>query len=216
MKIKNELILSAIVLTPFIYLAYIWNELAEKIPMHWNIKGEIDRFGDKEELILIPILFPLFVYIIFLILPRFDSKNKIEKMGKKYQNLKTLLTIFMSVLAVFIIYMAKNQTAANINSIVLLIGALYIILGNYFQTIQTNYFIGIRTPWTLKNKTVWKDTHKIGGKLWFLGGFIVALSSLFLEKTENFILFMIITGAIVIVPIVYSYFQYKKINNLTL
>ena len=211
MKLKREIPLIAIVLLPFIYLAYIWNELPEKVPMHWNIKGEIDRFGNKTELLLIPIFLPLLVYLIFLIVPKIDPKNKISKMGNKYQHIKILLTTFMSILALFIIYTAKNQSFANPNYIVLFIGILYIILGNYFKTIKANYFIGIRTPWTLENETVWKETHKLGGKMWFVGGIIVVTSSLILEKQLNFILFMIITGIIIIVPITYSYFKFKKL-----
>jgi len=211
MKLKREIPLITIVLLPFIYLAYIWNELPEKVPMHWNIKGEIDRFGEKSELLLIPILLPLLTYIIFLIVPKIDPKNKISKMGNKYQHIKILLTTFMSILALFIIYTAKNQSFANPNYIVLIIGVLYIILGNYFKTIKANYFIGIRTPWTLENETVWKETHKLGGKMWFVGGIIVVSSSLILEKQLNFTLFMIITGIITIIPIAYSYFKFKNL-----
>ena len=205
MNLKKELPLIAIVLLPFVYLAYIWNQLPEKVPMHWNIKGEIDRYGDKIELIIIPILLPLLVYVIFLVVPKIDPKNKLNKMGNKLQTIKVLLTTFMSILALFIIYSAKNQSFTNPNYIVLLIGILYIILGNYFKTIKANYFIGIRTPWTLENETVWKETHKLGGKMWFVGGIIVVLSSLILDKRPNFTIFLIITGIITIIPIVYSY-----------
>lgn len=210
MKLKKEIPLIVIVLLPFIYLAYIWNQLPEKVPMHWNIKGEIDRYGEKTELLLIPFLLPFLVYIIFLVIPKIDPKNKLNKMGNKLQTLKVLMTTFMSVLALFIIYSAKNQSFANPNYIVLLIGVLYIILGNYFKTIKANYFIGIRTPWTLENETVWKETHKLGGKMWFIGGIIVVLSSLILDKQPNFTLFLIITGIISIIPIVYSYIIFKN------
>ncbi|WP_370409044.1 SdpI family protein [Tenacibaculum dicentrarchi] len=213
MKLKNEIPLIAIVSLPFIYLAYIWNELPEEVPMHWNIKGEIDRYGEKIELLLIPILLPLLIYIIFLVVPKIDPKNKISKMGNKYQHIKILLTTFMSILALFIIYTAKNQSFANPNYIVLLVGISYIILGNYFKTIKANYFIGVRTPWTLENETVWKETHKLGGKMWFVGGIIVVISSLILNKQLNFTLFMIITGIITIVPIVFSYFKFKEIRK---
>jgi uncharacterized membrane protein len=210
MNLKKELPLITIVLLPFIYLAYIWNQLPEKVPMHWNIKGEIDRYGEKMELIIIPILLPLLVYIIFLVVPKIDPKNKLNKMGNKLQTIKVLLTTFMSILALFIIYSAKNQSFANPNYIILLIGVLYIILGNYFKTIKANYFIGIRTPWTLENETVWKKTHKLGGKLWFVGGIIVVLTSLILDKEPNVTVFLIITGIITIIPIVYSYIIFKN------
>jgi len=210
MNLKKELPLIAIVLLPFVYLAYIWNQLPEKVPMHWNIKGEIDRYGDKIELIIIPILLPLLVYVIFLVVPKIDPKNKLNKMGNKLQTIKVLLTTFMSILALFIIYSAKNQSFTNPNYIVLLIGILYIILGNYFKTIKANNFIGIRTPWTLENETVWKETHKLGGKMWFVGGIIVVLSSLILDKRPNFTIFLIITGIITIIPIVYSYLLFRN------
>ena len=210
MKLKKELPIIAIVLLPFIYLAYIWNQLPEKVPVHWNSLGEIDRYGEKIELLLIPILLPLLVYVIFLIVPRIDPKNKLHQMGNKLQTIKTLMVVLMSVLALFILYSAKNQSFDNPNYMVLLIGVLYIILGNYFKTIKPNYFIGIRTPWTLENETVWKDTHRLGGKMWFIGGIIVVLSSLMLDHKQNFTLFLITTTILALVPVVYSYIRFRK------
>lgn len=210
MTLKKELPLIGIVLLPFLYLAYIWNQLPEKVPMHWNIKGEVDRYGEKIELIIIPILLPLLVYIIFLVVPKIDPKNKLNNMGNKLQTIKFILTTFMSILALFILYTSKNETYANPNYIVLLVGVLYIIFGNYFKTIKANYFIGIRTPWTLENEIVWKKTHQLGGKLWFAGGIIVVISSLILAKGMNFTIFLIITGIITIIPIIYSYLIFKN------
>jgi len=157
--------------------------------------------------------FKKITYIIFLIVPKIDPKNRISKMGNKYQHIKILLTTFMSILALFIIHSAKNQSFLNLNYIVLLIGILYIIFGNYFKTIKANYFIGIRTPWTLENEVVWKATHKLGGKMWFIGGIIIVIASLILGKKTNFALFIIITGIIIIIPIAYSYVKFKKIEK---
>lgn len=210
MNLKKELPILAIVLLPFIYLAYVWNELPSKVPMHWNIKGEIDRYGDKSELIIIPFLLPLLVYLIFLVVPKIDPKNKLNKMGGKLQAIKFLLTTLMSILALFIIYTAKNQSFTNPNYIVIIIGVLFIVIGNYFKTIKPNYFIGIRTPWTLENETVWKKTHKLGGKMWFIGGILIVILSLILNKSLSFTIFMIITGVITIIPIAYSYLIYRN------
>jgi len=213
MNLKREIPLFAIVLLPFAYLAIIWNQLPDRVPIHWNIKGEIDRYADKADLLWIPILLPLLTYIILLVVPKIDPKNKLSKMGKKFQNLKFVLTIFMSALALFIIYSAEVRSLTNPNYVLLLIGILYIILGNYFQTIRANYFIGIRTPWTLENETVWKKTHQIAGVMWFVGGIIVVISSLVLENQINLTLFLIITGIITTVPIIYSYFKFQHLKN---
>jgi uncharacterized membrane protein len=213
LSFQKELPLIAIVLLPFIYLGYIWNTLPDKVPMHWNLQGEVDRYGDKSEMILIPFLLPFLVYIIFLLVPIIDPKDRLKNMGQKYQHLKIILTTFMSVLALFVIYSIKNQSIGNPNYIILLLGALYIILGNYFKTIKANYFIGIRTPWTLENETVWNETHRLGGKMWFIGGLIVVFSSLILGKQLNFILFILVTLVITLVPIIYSYVRFKQHKN---
>jgi uncharacterized membrane protein len=111
-----------------------------------------------------------------------------------------------------IIYSIKNESIFNPNFIILLVGALYLVLGNYFKTIKPNYFIGIRTPWTLEDKNVWDKTHTLGGKMWFIGGLMVVISSLILEVKMNLNLFFIISTIIFVVPIVYSYFTYKNKN----
>jgi len=208
--IRKELPLLVIVLLPFIYLASIWHQLPEQVPLHWNLEGEIDRYGNKIELILIPILLPLLIYSIFLIIPKIDPKNKLTKMGNKYQSIKIILTSFMSVLALFILYSVKKQSITNPNFIIISLGVLFIILGNFFKTIKPNYFLGIRTPWTLESETVWKETHIMAGKLWFIGGVIIIFSSLILNSETNSIVFFTITGIITIVPIIYSYLQFNK------
>ena len=207
--LKKELPIIAIVLLPFIYLAYIWDKLPTNVPIHWNIVGEIDGYGNKAILILIPILLPLLIYVIFLVIPNIDPKNKLNKMGNKFQNIKVLLTVFMSVLALFIIYSSKNQSFANPNYIIFGMGFLFMILGNYFKTIKPNYFLGIRTPWTLENETIWKKTHNMAGKMWFIGGMVILFASLVLSNQPNLVVFLIITGIITIVPILYSYIQFR-------
>ena len=210
MNIKKELPLIGIVLLPFLYLAYIWSELPEKVPVHWNAKGEIDRYGDKLELILIPLLLPVLVYVIFLVVPKIDPKKNLNKMGNKLHTLKLLMTTLMSILALFILYSAKNQSIENSNYVFIIIGILYIILGNFFKTIKANYFIGIRTPWTLESESVWKETHKLGGKLFFIGGILVVLSALFLNNETNFFVFLSLTTILALVPIIYSYILFKR------
>ncbi|MBO6532054.1 SdpI family protein [Allomuricauda sp.] len=210
MNLKKELPLIGIVLLPFVYLAYIWNQLPAQVPMHYNIEGEIDRYGNKSELILIPIMTSLLIYLIFLAVPYIDPKKQIQKMGGKYDTLKFIITTFMSILALFIIYTAKNQTLTDPDYILLGCGVLFLILGNYFKTLKANYFIGIRTPWTLESESVWKATHKLAGKIWFLGGLLIILSCLILDGKTNFIVFMCITAIMVLVPVLYSYLLFRK------
>jgi len=213
MKLKKELPILIIVLLPFLYLAYIWQSLPEKVPAHWNLKGEIDRWGDKDELILIPFLLPAFIYLILSVVPKIDPKKRIEKMGNKFYHLKFIMVSFMSVLALYILYSAEQKTTSNIAGVFALIGFLVMVLGNYFKTLKPNYFIGIRTPWTLENESVWKETHHMAGKLWFVGGILMVLAALVVPSPFNFYVFMCITAVIVIIPLAFSYIKFKSLST---
>jgi len=210
MKLKQEIPLILIVILPLLYVSYVWNLIPETVPIHWNVKGEIDKYGNKITHLLIISLLPVFVYTLFLIMVKIDPKKKLDKMGNKFQKLKFLLVVIFSTLSICLIYFTKNQSPLNPNYIFFLIGVLFIILGNYSKTLKPNYFLGIRTPWTLESESVWKKTHKIGGILMFIGGFSVAFSSLILNAQFNWKFLLIVIGIISILPILYSFYIFKK------
>ncbi len=211
-SLKSEIMCIGLVLLPLIYLAIVWTELPDIVPMHWNVAGEVDGWGSKSTLLLMPFLLPFLVYAIFLLIQKFGPSEKLDKMGKKFAALKFILVLFMSVLAVFIIYSASHGEVARPTFIFVLLGLLFAALGNFFKTIQPNYFLGIRTPWTLKHPAVWKSTHELGGKLWFVGGLIIALTALVSTSLVAIISMISVIAIITIVPIVHSYLAAKKLK----
>lgn len=210
-NIKKEIPYLLIALLPFAYLIYIWPSLPQRVPMHWNGSGEIDRWGDKSETLIIPILMSAVVYIVFLMAPKIDPKRKLQNMGHKLDNFRLALTCFMSVLSIYILYCIKNING-DPKLLLPLLGLLFVFFGNYMKTMKPNYFIGFRTPWTLENETVWKKTHQLGGNLWFIGGILTMLTFLLHGKTQ-FYTFIGITVVISIIPIIYSYIEFQKIKN---
>ena len=212
-NLKKELPIIGFVLLPFIYLSYLWNSLPEKVPIHWNYKGEIDGWGTKYSLIGVLFLFPVFTYVLMLLIPKIDPKKRIEFMGGKYYQIKFVLVVFMSVLALYIIHSSNSQTLSSPSMVLVLIGLLFMALGNYFKVIKQNYFLGIKTPWTLESEEVWKLTHILAGKFWIIGGLLITILSLILPENVNFYIFITITAIISILPIGYSYLIFKKLNN---
>jgi len=212
-NLKKELPIIGFVLLPFIYLAYLWNSLPEKVPIHWNYKGEIDNWGTKYSLIGILFLLPVLTYVLMLVIPKIDPKKRIELMAGKYYQIKFVLVVFMSVLALFIIHSSISQTLSSPSMVFVLIGLLFMTLGNYFKVIKQNYFLGIKTPWTLESEEVWKLTHILAGKLWIVGGLLIVIFSLVITENINFYIFISITAIISIVPIVYSYLIFKKLKK---
>jgi len=209
-KYLKESVFWILILLPFVYLLTIWKTLPELVPTHFDLLGNPNGWSDKNGLILLIGGMGIGTYILMLLIPKFDPKKKIEQMGDKYYSLRLLLTIFMSLLSIYILY-AGNGSKINPNLVIALIGALYAILGNYFQTLKPNYFIGIRTPWTLENEQIWKKTHRLAGRLWIAGGLLTIIISFLINSNLVIVIFFgIITTIIVLVPLVFSYTEFQK------
>lgn len=110
--------------------------------------------------------------------------------------------------------MKSFDLEADVGQFVLVsIGILIAITGNYMNSIKPNYFIGIRTPWTLENPDVWKKTHRFASKLWIIGGVLMTISAFtpFLKDS-----LFVIVGAVLIlavIPFIYSYRLFNKLKN---
>ena len=210
-NLKKELPLLLLSVLPTFFLAYVWKNLPAQVPLHWDISGEVNRYGSKWELIYI-VLLPIFLYVLFLVIPLIDPKKRIDAMGNKFYNIRLITALFMAVLFTFIIYSTKEESLGNPNYILMIIGAFFVLLGNYFKTIKPNYFVGIRTPWTLENEIVWKKTHKLAGKLWVGGGLFIIVFCFLLNHEPALIVFLCITAIITLVPVIHSFLQFKKMT----
>jgi uncharacterized membrane protein len=67
----------------------------------------------------------------------------------------------------------------------ILIGLLYIIMGNVMPKLRFNYVAGIRTPWTLSDEKVWDKTHRFSGPVFILSG-VALIACAFIVGTEYF------------------------------
>lgn len=209
----KEIPLLLVLAAPLIYLALVWSDLPAQVPMHYNIEGEVDRYGSKNEMLIVIGALCIVPYLIMLVIPKLDPKGKIAAMGNKYQRLKFVMVMFMSALAVYFLYFTSKGGNAPPNGPIALISLFLAVLGNYFQSVRPNYFIGIRTPWTLENETVWRDTHRLAGRIWLVSGILLAALSFFLEAK---IFMPVFIGALVcmtLVPIVYSYVKFREVKK---
>lgn len=204
-------------ITPIAWLAASWNSLPEKVALHFDLKGNPDRYGDKTELLVMTLILTAMSIGLFFLLSniyRIDPKKYAAENKDRLIRLAFVISIFMSALSCFIIYSsAKGGFELGINYVFAGVGLLFCFIGNYMHTIKPNYFAGIRVPWTLNNEENWRKTHLLAGKIWFAGGLVLALLCLLLPGTISTIVFFTLTMILVIIPVVYSYRLYKKNNE---
>ena len=213
-KYLKESFLWFFIVLPFIYLATIWNQLPIEVPIHFGIAGNADNWSTKLFLLFIPCSLGFGIYILMLIMPYIDPKKKIYQMGEKYYLMRLLTTIFISALSIFILNKSNSGSMKNPTMLIALIGGFIAIMGNYFQTVKPNYFLGIRTPWTLEDEQVWKNTHRMAGRIWMVSGILIVILSFLIKSNSSMILiFLFITIIISIIPIIYSYTEFKKLKS---
>jgi len=215
--LKN-LFLLALAVSPYIYLYFIWQQLPDRVPIHFNYEGVADNWSGKNFLFFLPTGLGAFIYLLMLVLPYIDPKKKIQQMGQKYTSLHFALTVLFSLLSFYLLYVTKAGSIKNLSLMFAIIGIMLALFGNYFQTVRPNYFIGVRTPWTLENDNVWKKTHHFAGRLWMVSGILITILSFIISS--NLLLVIIFTTLIAImalIPIVFSYTEFqkeKKTSNL--
>lgn len=209
--LKKDWVSLVILSLPFMYLGYIWNELPDEVPLHWNLQGEIDRYGAKSELWLLPVFTSLLIYVILTVVPVIDPKKRVAEMGAKFGQLKIVMVAIMSALAIVIIHTTAHQEMVSPKLIVVIIGVLISLLGGFMKYIKPNYFIGIRTPWTLESPEIWDKTHQFGGILFLLAGIVIVGAGLLTETELAFKTTVFSTVSVALISIVYSFIQYKKL-----
>jgi len=192
---------------------YFYPRLPETVPSHWNYVGEVDGWSSRfTAAIGIPIMMAG-MYLLFLALPLIDpKKEKYLLFGKVYRIFKNMILGFL-----LIIYFAVGLSGLGYSIPVgvlvpVMVGLLFIVLGNYLGKIKQNWFVGIKTPWTLSSEEVWNKTHRVGGKLFILAGVVIGATP-FLPAYLRLPLFAFALAGLLGGTIGYSYLLYRKNNQ---
>ena len=202
---KKEMILSVVLcLLPIVLGLVLWNELPDKVPTHFDLNNAPNGYSSTAFAVF---GLPCFMAALDALLlfglksdPRADKHSKV---------LDRIMLWFIPALGLLITPMclfAAMGRKVNIALVIqLLIGALFIVTGNYLPKCRRNYTMGIKLPWTLNDDDNWNYTHRIGGFVWVAAGFLLLIVS-FLGNP--WLMFGIIFAA-VLIPTAASYIYYR-------
>ena len=203
-----------VIIIPAIYLVAVWNSLPETIALHFDLRGNPDRFGSKNELITTTIILIVANAVVYLILTniyRIDPKRYAAENKGRLHRIGFAVCVFMSAVLCLVIYSGSHGNVKFSTRLMLAgIGLLFALIGNYMHNIKPNYFAGFRLPWTLENPENWRKTHLLGGKLWFVAGVLIAIICLILPPDVGLIVFFSIMMVVILIPAIYSYRLYRK------
>ena len=204
---KTLIIASIVTVLPALIGILCWDRLPDVMATHFGINNEADGFSSKA--------FAVFglpaVLLAILWLVAFVTSN-----DPKRQNISPkMFTLGLWIAPVLSLVVAATMYPVNLGYAVdipffaeLLIGLLFIVVGNYLPKARQNYTIGIRIPWTLANEENWNRTHRLAGYLWMICGVLMILLCLTrllpAPWTVGLLLIM------VLVPCVYSYWLHAR------
>lgn len=199
---------SAVIVLPLLAALIFWNKLPTTIPIHWNAAGQVDGYGSKTMAFLLMPAILLAVQCLCVLVTTLDRRTK-------EQNRKPLVLVLWIIPIINLVTQALMLSAALGYSpdvttwFCILLGAMFVLIGNYLPKCKQNRFLGIKIKWTLQSEENWDATHRFGGKVWVIGG-IGFFLCLLIPSHIRFIPVMILIALLVILPFVYSYRYHKK------
>ncbi|MBO0939917.1 alpha/beta fold hydrolase [Fibrella sp. HMF5335] len=207
---SREALLIGLCLVPLLYLASIWNSLPPEVPTHFDTHGQPNGYSSRKGFFFLIAIISLLQYPLLRALPHVDPNKKLG--GASYERIRLIITLFFALLATLLVYLAHTKMTGGLLTTLLLstMSLLMAALGNVILTVPQNYFVGIRTPWTLASEANWRKTHRLGGRLWLVGGLVAFVAMLVLPDSWKFPVFMAIVGLLTMIPVGYSYNLFRK------
>ena len=205
---KALLLSSAVILLPILVGVAVWNQLPSQMPTHWGLDGSVDGWSGKAFAVIGLPLILLAVHWLCVWGSSLDSRN--QGQNRKVTGLVLWICPVLSLFASGMMYAAALDLDINFVTVpLLLMGAMFVAIGNYLPKCKQNYTIGIRIPWTLQDEKNWNATHRVGGRIWVAGG-VLLLAGCALPEQMAVALMILLIPILAAAPILYSWRYHKK------
>ncbi len=143
--------------------------IPERVPVHWNLAGQVDRYGSKWEGLLFVPIFMLVLATVFALIGVVAGKRLRPNTVRALNIVSAALVAFM--VAIHSLILSGNPQGIPAMMPAFLTGLL-MVLGFAIKGVEPNPFVGIRVPWTMNSPTTWRKTHDRASKLWIFGGLL--------------------------------------------
>lgn len=207
--------------------AIVLQFMPDSVPMHYDLAGNIDRWGSKYENIIFPVIILLLSLHWHLFTAHYEkkaAKASVEKeCAEALSNAKVMKIVGVSMAAMFTVmqgfilynaYMEANVNAArtyvDIGKIFyILIGVMLIILGNYMPKTKKNHIAGVRVSWSMYNDATWMKSNRFGGVSIMIAGLSIIITTVFVRSAIAVVLLLVYILVATAITLIYSHKIYK-------
>ena len=209
MKNKKWILPTLLCLLPIVAYLALYDQLPDMIPSHFNAEGVVDGYMSKDTAVYLPSLLMAGVQLLCVFAMNTDPKR--ENYARQLKSLTLWICPVLSILLnAFIIMICLGVDIRMEMVTPLMIGVLFVIIGNYLPKVKQNYTMGIKIPWTLNSVENWNKTHRFAGFVFVLMGLWMIAASV-LKLNMMWVMIPALTGTFM--PMIYSYLLYRKGNG---
>ena len=184
----------------------VMNQLPERVPIHWGINGQIDGYTNRTVAVwLVPVIL-VGVWLLLAFISQLDPLNKnYASMSETVRRFNNAIVLFLCLVHVVVLMNALGWQVSMPRILLIGTGMLFVILGNELGRLRRNSWFGIRLPWTMTDEDVWRQSHRVGGRIMLVAGLLMVIVSLITPLMAMMWLFMVIVFGMTIGLIGYSY-----------
>ena len=207
---KTDALALGMIVAMFLLAAIVWQWAPNQIPVHWNWSGQPDRLGGRFEGLLLLPLAAAGIYALLRFLPRIDPRRRnYDAFAGPFAIIRTAVVgLLFGIDAVVLLWIRGEHT--HLNTLVAAeFGVALLVMGNYLPKVKSNWFVGVHTPWTLSSEASWRQTHRLAGWLFTVGGSLTFVTAFVRPGLAQ----VVLIGTLAVAAgtsIVYSYFAWKS------
>ena len=205
---KTMILTSILILLPILAGIVLWNQLPDQVATHFGYGGEADGWSSKAFAVFgLPALL-LAIHLLCTYVTGTDPKY--DRYPEKMKKIVLWICPVVSCIGAYTTYAnALGKDLSNMGSwVMLILGVVFVVVGNYLPKVKQNYYLGIKLPWTYASEENWNKTHRLGGKVWVVGGILFIINAFLNVKGLEIVL----GAAMILIPTVYSYLYSRKEN----
>jgi uncharacterized membrane protein len=176
-----------VVITALILAGAVWIAVrgpTGPLPMHFDINGRADRWGDRQELAGLIGFLGLMVAVVGGGMGIYAARSDDPARGRglRVGQLLTLIVLgtLAPVVSLQILWAAGQTGAVTFGGAVwpmALTGLVSVVIGTFLGRVPPNVAVGVRTPWSLKSRLAWDRSNRLMGRLLFWSGLATLIAA---------------------------------------
>ena len=189
--------------------ALVYGKLPDRVPTHWNIRGQVDGHGPRAvAAAAIPVTL-IGLLGLFAVLPRISpTQFTMDNFRATYGRIVVIALAMLAFVQAMALLAALGYRFDMTRVLVagMLLGLA--MLGNLLGKVRRNFFVGVRVPWTLASERVWNETHRLAA--WVIGGGGLLGAAVALAGYP--LIGLGLLAPMIAVPIGFSLYRYKQLE----